>query len=122
MAQVAYSVQAFDWSGGKCRGKEGDGGQLVVALFAKSNQNYESNCLDQSVMEYPLADVWPSQTPTIEVGGAEHRTKNEKEKLCDISSSNSVEGRNERRFSRPCSTSHFSAPAGDDLECGGEVA
>ena len=31
-AEAAYSVQAFDWSAGKGRGRERDGGQLVNAL------------------------------------------------------------------------------------------
>ena len=36
LSEVAYSVQASDWSGIKCRGKEGDGGQLVVASSTNS--------------------------------------------------------------------------------------
>ena len=32
LSEVSYSVQASDWSGSRCRGKEGDSGQLVTSL------------------------------------------------------------------------------------------
>ena len=32
LSGVAYSVQAFDWSGGECRGKGRDSGQQIMAL------------------------------------------------------------------------------------------
>ena len=39
-AEAAYSVQAFDWSGGKGRPRERDTAQLVIALF-KSQQGHK---------------------------------------------------------------------------------
>ena len=33
LAQAAYSVQAFDWSGGKCRGKDRGSTQDIPSLF-----------------------------------------------------------------------------------------
>ena len=34
-AEAAYSVQAFDWSGGCCRGKERDSTQHFLSLVAR---------------------------------------------------------------------------------------
>ena len=36
-AEAAYSVQAFDWSGGRCRGKERDRTQHVLSLGATAD-------------------------------------------------------------------------------------
>ena len=33
LSGVAYSVQAFDWSGGKCKGQERDSGQDFITLL-----------------------------------------------------------------------------------------
>ena len=39
MAQVAYSVQAFDWSGSKCREKERDSVQQNITLIQNRDYN-----------------------------------------------------------------------------------
>ena len=42
MAQVAFSVQASDWSGSRCRGKEGPSGQEIRALIIRASLSNKS--------------------------------------------------------------------------------
>ena len=41
LTDVAYSVEAFDWSGGMCRGKERDSGQQIITLPQGSGRGAE---------------------------------------------------------------------------------
>ena len=45
LSEVAYSMQASDWSGSKCRGKERDGGQLVIPLVRIDGESLYLNTL-----------------------------------------------------------------------------
>ena len=58
LSEVAYSVQASDWSGGRCRGREGDSTPPVASLakirsedqgFTESNGNLAPACRNSAI-------------------------------------------------------------------------